>query len=174
MALCVLITACSGGNVDESPARAVVLSDTGEKEAVEQPVQEEGADSSQKDEIKEVKDFRLGEGEEFATLNSDIILSTAVEELMPVDTISTFRTYARIYAWAAVNAPRKETIHFNWYGPDDKVILPASYLDVEVNIGPVGYRVFTYRVVRVPGNYRIDMMNSAGSKIGEARFEVVQ
>lgn len=175
IALFLAFIGCSEQQPEESPTRAVVLSETVEKVITEKADSlEERSDSMSTGAPNPEKDFRLDEGEEFASLNSDIILATGVEDLVPLDTIAEFRTGQQIYAYAAVRAPQDETIHFKWFGPDDKEVLPASYLDIEVNTGPVGYRVYTYRVFRAPGDYRIDMINSAGSKIGEATFEVIR
>jgi hypothetical protein len=119
------------------------------------------------------QDFRIEEGEEFATLRDEVFFTTSnVEELVPDSARSTFSTGQKVYVFAALRTPRDERVRFTWYAPDGREILPSAYFDVEPNLGAVGFRIFSYRTFRKPGAYRVAVFNSAGKKIGETEFEV--
>lgn len=147
---------------------------TAKKETVVKPKPSEVTKDTQSvAEDKPRGDFRFEEDSRLAQLNGRIVTSRAVEELMPTDTSMEFRVGQRVYVFAALSAPQAETIHFDWVGPDGPV-LPSSYLDVEANTGPVGYRIYTYRVFRKPGSYRVDLINSGGNTIGTTRFTLTK
>lgn len=119
------------------------------------------------------QDFRISEGEEFASLRDDAFFTTArVVELVPDSAKSTFRVGQKVYAFAALRAPIDERVRFTWFAPDGREILPSAYFDVEPNLGEVGFRIFSYRTFRKPGSYRVAVFNSAGRMIGETVFTV--
>lgn len=119
------------------------------------------------------QDFRISEGEEYATLRDDVFFTTSgVVELIPDTAQSTFRVGQKVYAFAALRTPRDERVRFTWYAPDGREVLPSAYFNVEPNLGAVGFRVFSYRTFRKPGDYRVAVFNSAGRMIGESVFSV--
>ncbi len=119
------------------------------------------------------RDFRVSADDEFATVPPDrFFTTTGITDLSPEAEARTFRIGQRVYAYAAIHAPRKETVRITWYDSNNKEILPSAYLDVLVNTGLVGYRVFTYRIFRSPGSYLVSVSNSTNAVIGQVRFEV--
>ena len=101
-----------------------------------------------------------------------MILVDGVTDLVPGSPKTDFAIGERVHVFAAINSPQRETIRFTWYGPSGTEVLPSSYLDVEPNMGEVGFRVFTYRVFREEGEYRVELSNSAGQQMGQQTFKV--
>jgi hypothetical protein len=118
-------------------------------------------------------DFRVSADDKYASVPAGrFFTTTGITELSPDGAVYTFHIGQRVYAYAAIQAPRKETVRITWFDSDKKEILPSAYLDVEVNTGPVGYRVFTYRIFRSPGTYSVTLSNSTDAVIGEIKFKV--
>jgi cytoskeletal protein RodZ len=118
-------------------------------------------------------DFRVIESDNYASVTDGrFFTTTGITDLNPNEEIHTFRIGQRVYAYAAIHAPRKETVRITWFESNNKEIPPSAYLDVLVNTGPVGYRVFTYRTFRASGKYNVKMSNSVGVVIGVKEFEV--
>lgn len=120
-----------------------------------------------------VNDFRISEDAEYATLRDKVFFTTSnVVDLIPDSTQTSFKAGQKVYVFAALKSPIEERVKFTWYGPEGKEILPSAYFDVEPNMGPVGFRIFSYRSFRKPGAYRVAVYNSIGGMIGESSFEV--
>ena len=98
--------------------------------------------------------------------------TTRMDGLQPADPQTQFSPGDQIYVYAGIHAPSDERIQLRWFGPDGQHILPSIYKHISANTGPVGYRIYTYRIFREPGNYTVRLYNSAGTVIGETGFEV--
>jgi len=131
-----------------------------------------GAENTKKT-LTESADFRVSEDDIYASVPDDRFYTTSgVSDLTPEEAVRSFRTGQKVYAYAAIHAPRQETVRITWYDSIHNEIPPSAYLDVDVNTGSVGYRVFTYRTFRNPGKYQVRLLNSVGKVIGQGRFEV--
>ena len=114
-----------------------------------------------------------GEGEEYATLRDEVFFTTSnVVDLVPDSSRTAFAVGKKVYVFAALRAPRDERVKVTWYSPEGREILPSAYFDVEPNLGAIGFRIFSYRTFRKPGDYRVAVFNSAGRMIGESEFIV--
>ena len=129
--------------------------------------EKQAADASQR------SDFRVAREGEFASVNEgQFYTTTDIVDLVPSEKATEFATNQRVYAYAGVRSLTKENVRFRWFGKDGNEILPSQYLEVEPNLGEVGYRVYTYRVFRSPGSYEVALFNSAGSEIARQSFQV--
>lgn len=118
-------------------------------------------------------DFRLGADPGLATLFNDQFFTTSsVVELMPDAPQFTFRSGQRVYVFAALKSPKDQSVHISWFDPDGNRVLPTSYHDVEMNMAPPGYRLYTFRSFRKPGPYRVAIYNSVDEELGSVNFEI--
>jgi len=118
-------------------------------------------------------DFRVLRSDNYASVHDGRFFTTPdVTDLTPDEEVHIFHIGQRVYAYAAIHAPKKETVRITWFDSNNSEIPPSAYLDVLENTGPVGYRVFTYRTFRAPGKYKVKLSNSVGSVIGVVDFEV--
>lgn len=166
--------AYEGDNMAEN-AKAEVPSPSAEAEG--HPLPESNSAENDKNLTRTTKtetpDFRLKADDKFASVPSGQFFTTSgVSDLTPDKKLNMFRVGQRVYAYAAIHAPRKETVRITWFDSANKEIPPSAYLDVLVNTGPVGYRVFTYRTFRKSGVYRVRLFNSVGNVIGGSEFRV--
>ena len=123
----------------------------------------------------ESRDFRVSAEDKYASVpKGRFFTTTGISDLTPDEQVRSFRIGRQVYAYAAIHAPRKETVRITWLDSNGKEIPPSAYLDVLMNTGPVGYRVFTYRTFRSPGKYAVKLTNSVGVEIGEGQFEVYE
>jgi hypothetical protein len=125
--------------------------------------------------MAESEDFRVSDEDQFASVPDDRFFTTSgVTGLIPDGEVTAFRIGQRVYAYAAIHAPRQETVRITWFDSVNHEILPSAYLDVETNTGKVGYRVYTYRTFRKPGAYWVQLSNGAGVVIGKSEFKIIE
>ena len=119
------------------------------------------------------RDFRVVDPGAFASIRDGRFFTTdLVEDLVPGDAQVQFSSGERVYVFAAIHAPIQETVKVSWYGPDGGIVLPSAYLDVKVNTGETGYRIYTYRTFKARGEYSVAVFNSNGSELGRYEFTV--
>ena len=117
-------------------------------------------------------DFRVS-GEDYASVpKGRLYTTTGVEGLIPEPQADNFKVGQKVFVYAEVRAPRREKVRFTWYDGQNEEILPSAYVDVDTNVGEVGFRIYSYRTFRTAGEYRVALFNSTGSRIGSAQFSV--
>lgn len=181
--ICIAMPACVSDSSSTEKSEAKIPTEveapkkgsTPTTEAQSSTKQNKKATPKKSTQAKKTKDFRVSEDDKYASIRSGgFFTTTSVEGLTPEIETTVFQSGQKVYAFAGIHAPRKETVRMTWIGVDGKEILPSAYLDVEPNTGEVGYRVFTYRIFRTPGNYKVVLSNSVGENIGETKFEVAK
>jgi hypothetical protein len=108
-----------------------------------------------------------------ATIPAERFFTTAkMDGLTPQGRQAQFNKGASVYAYAGVHAPGAEQIRMDWIGPADQV-LSSEVINVEVNTGINGYRVFKYRTFQQAGRHEVRLYNQNEVLIGTSGFIIV-
>ena len=157
------------GLTPESTAVAAVKKDTPEPEETPDPVKEVVKPVNQD---VSAGDFRK-DGTLYASVRDDqFFTTTSVDSLMPDTATSVFAPGEQVYVYAALHAPKSEKVHFKWFDTGGQPIIPTAYVDVEANTGPTGYRIYSYRTFRLPGEYSVKLYNELGEEIASQGFTI--
>ena len=76
----------------------------------------------------------------------------------------------RIWVWAKINAPRDEVVKLKWIDRESKEILAERDLSIKKN--SAGFRTYSWKNIKKPGKYEVQLHNSFNQTIGRQEFAV--
>ena len=96
----------------------------------------------------------------------DLVTCTNIQNMDPVGVKNNFSA-GKVYAWATLRAPKKETVTFEWLDDSGNIIYERS---IKVGMDENGYRIYDPQTFNTAGTYEVVLYNSKGIEIGSQEF----
>ena len=100
----------------------------------------------------------------------DFVTCRQVKGVEPKGIANSFSPGNKVYMFARVNAPRTETLTLQWLKADGREFSNRS-LRIKRNL-KLGFRTFSWKMLRERGDYEVRLYNEANSLIGRRQFSV--
>jgi hypothetical protein len=100
--------------------------------------------------------------------------TSAMDGLTPQGRQTQFKSGDVVYVYAGIHAPQAEQVRLEWIDPSGNVLTPAMFINVDVNTGSSGYRIYKNRKFQQAGKYEVKLYNSSGKMMGTTAFEVAE
>ena len=141
-----------------------------EKSANDRDVDQQGISSNDQQKGKK----KIDDPERTSSLNAsiaeseDFVTCQSVNNKQPTNIRNEFQRSQNISVWAAINAPKNESLTIEWLDLDKKIVKPTR---VNVTESPK-YRIWDINAYAQPGEYEVRLRNGANEIIASKVFVV--